>query len=319
MLTQEQKLFLRFSCKAIGLALVAFAVVALLALASRNSDSYARSLAKKESLLGATAAPRLIVMGGSGSAIGFDSKLFKEKTGVNVVNTGVFAGFGLRFIERVIVPHVGKGDIVLILPEYELLHQPPGGDGHILLETVLENPSHVVDILNPHTVVAMTRALPGWFRGRLESIAHKISGKQSSSVYSLKNVNAFGDIDSPLLDESIISPEDMAKATESFIRPQADSGSLETLVRMTASMKEKGVKVFISWAPLLESAPTSTMQAAQSREAELRKAFPSSTFVGSQKDFMYPAGLFYDAPTHLNDAGRTQRTQKIIKLMPIRP
>lgn len=77
------------------------------------------SILDKHARLDALDAPRLIFTGGSGVALGLDSKLIEEETGMPVINMGVNAGFGLRYLVAELSPTLRAGDIVVIVPEYE--------------------------------------------------------------------------------------------------------------------------------------------------------------------------------------------------------
>ena len=62
--------------------------------------------------------PKIILVGGSNLAFGMDSEIISQYYDMPVVNMGLHAGMGLRFLLEGIKPYVKKDDIVLIIPEY---------------------------------------------------------------------------------------------------------------------------------------------------------------------------------------------------------
>jgi len=72
----------------------------------------------KHTRLDSLPSPKIIFVGGSNLAYGLDSKRIQDSLGIPVVNMGLHAGFGLRFMVNEIKPSVHKGDIVVISPEY---------------------------------------------------------------------------------------------------------------------------------------------------------------------------------------------------------
>lgn len=314
MITPEQRSLLGFAFKVLTYAAVIAALCSVVIILSADPDSFAKSLETKLALLRDAPSPRLVVIGGSGSALGFDSALFEKKTGLHPVNTGVYAALGMRFIADTALPHIRKGDVVLVLPEYELLHQPPWGDGYIMLETLQANPSETAHILNFHTIAAIARAFPIWLRNKAIFAYHRALKMAPKTIYSLSNVNGYGDLSSADHARSLLSPEDMEKASVGFVRPHGDPQSLATLKSFVASAQAAGARVFVSWAPLSDAAYALNKAEVASRADEMAKSF-GPLLVGKATDFIYPSTDFYDAPTHLNLKGRARRTEELITLL----
>lgn len=63
--------------------------------------------------------PKVVLVGGSNLAFGFDSPRAERAWGRPVVNMGLHAGTGLRYQLNCVKPYVRKGDIVLVCPEYD--------------------------------------------------------------------------------------------------------------------------------------------------------------------------------------------------------
>ena len=85
-----------------------------------SSNGYVAAQIDKIELLKTTSSPRLIFIGGSNLAFGLDSVKVSHHFGMPVVNMGLDAGFGLKYILNSTKPFLKKNDIVVVAAEYEL-------------------------------------------------------------------------------------------------------------------------------------------------------------------------------------------------------
>jgi len=91
----------------------------LLIARTTNPKNLYFSLIDKHQMLQEREGPRIILVGGSNLSFGINSKLIQDSLGVNVINTSVHAGLGLKFMMDDVVRFIKKGDIVILAPEYE--------------------------------------------------------------------------------------------------------------------------------------------------------------------------------------------------------
>ena len=104
----------------IFLMLFAAVIVTLASVLPYNKDGYLREQAVKMAMIDdASRKPAIVILGGSNVAFGYDSKVLEEKTGMTVINAGLHAGLGLRFMMADCLPRLKKGDILVFSPEYE--------------------------------------------------------------------------------------------------------------------------------------------------------------------------------------------------------
>ncbi len=87
-----------------------------------------RSIEQQKTQLAAakTASPRILVAGGSGTHLGLDTTVIEQQLGIPTYNLGLHAGLGLNGILAGLEPQVQPGDIVVLIPEYELLSRESG-------------------------------------------------------------------------------------------------------------------------------------------------------------------------------------------------
>jgi len=101
--------------------LIFFAVIAafIFVLVMPQYDTeYMAALGDKFALVRADTQPKILLVGGSNVAFGFDSALLEEKTQMRVVNFGVHAALGQPFHADIIKNQLNPGDIVILAPEY---------------------------------------------------------------------------------------------------------------------------------------------------------------------------------------------------------
>ena len=88
-----------------------------------EQDGYLQAYNKKCQLLEDTPSPRIIFVGGSNLAFGLDSQRIKDSLNINVINYGLHAGIGLKYMIDDISTYARKGDIIVFAPEYlSLIH-----------------------------------------------------------------------------------------------------------------------------------------------------------------------------------------------------
>jgi len=84
-----------------------------------NQNSYLHSLIDKHNLLKKSKSPKIIFIGGSNLSFNLDSKRVADAYGIDVINMGVVAQFGIKYMTNEIKPFINDGDIVVVVPEYE--------------------------------------------------------------------------------------------------------------------------------------------------------------------------------------------------------
>lgn len=107
-----------------GITLVLF--LGLILFIPVQSNDYFQAYNLKCRLLEETESPRVVFVGGSNLAFGLDCQSIKDSLGINVVNSGLHAGVGLKFILDDVESYLRRGDIVVIAPEYEHFYNPYG-------------------------------------------------------------------------------------------------------------------------------------------------------------------------------------------------
>jgi hypothetical protein len=84
-----------------------------------NPDNYLLAYNKKCDLLRQeSSGSRIILVGGSNLAFGMDSKMIEDSLHINVINYGLHAGIGLKYMIDDICTYVKENDIIVFAPEH---------------------------------------------------------------------------------------------------------------------------------------------------------------------------------------------------------
>ena len=100
-----------------------------------NNSLYANI--DKHNRLDSLPSPKIVFVGGSNLAYGLNSKRVEDSLQMSVVNMGLHAGFGLKFILNEVKPYINKGDIVVLSPEYHHFYSANMLNGEKVLVALL--------------------------------------------------------------------------------------------------------------------------------------------------------------------------------------
>jgi len=84
-----------------------------------SKNSILGGLLDKHETLKKIKTEKIIFVGGSNISFGLDSKKIAAEFNKPVINMGVHAGMGLEFIMNDVKSYIHKGDVVVLVPEYE--------------------------------------------------------------------------------------------------------------------------------------------------------------------------------------------------------
>jgi hypothetical protein len=291
---------------------------------SGNPDAYGEAIeAKAAHLAYATTSPKIIFVGGSGLAFGIDSEKIKEATMREPVNLGLYAGVGIDPLLSMVEKTAKQRDVVVLIPEYQMLQDDPYGSGFILLEMTQAYPGFASH-LHREGLQRAVLASPNWLKTRIISIAGRtvfsmwrdMEATLYRRVYRAENFNAYGDMIGHLgEDHRLTSPEAEESASE-FIRNSMNPETRERLVQFISRMNGKGVGVYFSWQALPETISSHNLPSQTLLAKEIEQVFGAGSIIGTQEDFVFPDEMFFDTVNHLSGPAREARTSALIQLLP---
>jgi len=299
--------------KAASVLLLAFLTYALMVYAVffrmpyMDSGDYISAILDKDRLLRDTPSPKIVFVGASNLAFGLDSERVQSAMRLPVVNLGLHGGVGLKYMLDSTRPYVKKGDIVVLVPEYEeFFGERHYGEAPLLnvLHLSREGWNHIGSFQQYRVVwrYALTE---------MKDTIHALYKSSSSSgkIYSRESFNRFGDVVAHL--------KEKPRKIESYGVPlENEKFNDRVLVDMEIfreSSEGNGAAVLILFPSIAESA-------FRMNHAGIREVYDRIRTYGglgailksTPEDYVFPDNCFFDTAYHLTGTCRETRTDKVI-------
>ena len=276
-------------------------------LPAQYGKTYLAALTDKAAALDQAASPKIVLIGGSGAAFGFDCELLEAQfPGYRAVNFGLYAGLGTTIMLELALPALNSGDIVIFSPELSKQTLSDWFDALSMWQAAEENPALLLR-LDISRWQEMLAAFPS-YAAQKARFAMLGTGPDESGIYARSSFTEKGDIESSLRpsnqmpggwDENMPLRFDDDLPTESFVQRVND---------FTEACRIKQVRVFFRFCPMNESA----MQAEERERMEIfterLHAALACELLGSAERALMEPGWFYDTNFHLNGAGAAVNT-----------
>lgn len=263
-----------------------------------EKNNYLYMLNIKDSLLRETPSPRLVLISGSSFAFGVDSRMLQDSLGLNVVNMGLHAGLGLKYIMDDAMRYLRKGDVVVIGLEHEQLRWMMYGDdatlGPGMYYTSYKNIKLLNGIQMKNAIVGIPTAI------RMNWKSRKL---RQQKVYSARAFNEWGD-EAGHREDTIQHPLSKLPRKIGLINPEYAQCFVERLMQM----EEIGCKVIITPSPMWDDVPVKQIGEEINEFLETTQFRLNASF----ERHLYPADMMYDSHYHLNDKGVRNFTKNLI-------
>ena len=270
-----------------------------------HDRTYEAAILDKHRLLENTHPPRLIFVGGSGLAFGLDSKRIEQEMRMRVVNMGLHVGFGLRYMLAEVKPFIRKGDVVIVISEYEPFFGSAFDGGFELAVIAMRFPECRQYITSWKQYVTIIRNSPMAIRASLYNLLTN-QLFSTSFAYCRFAFNANGDSLGHLNKERPIG---------AFPRPgingQINPEAVIALNDLEVYAQHRGAKVFLIYPALEEGEYRKIEKEIQLLSGMLRKELKVPV-LGTPGEDVFPEDDFYDTEYHLNASARQIRTQRVI-------
>ncbi|HRE51996.1 MAG TPA: hypothetical protein PK339_11275 [Flavitalea sp.] len=271
--------------------------------------SAAFSLRHKHGLLQEVEGPRIVFVGGSNLRFGLISQMVRDSLNMNTVNTGLLAGFGLKFIIDDITRYLKKGDIVALASEY---HQFYGNAiwGTRQLAQAINICPETIQFLNWRQVGVLVKALPGNNLGKL-----KATFKQAAFGTS-PNIRPYERYDGMNHDGETIAH--WTEPSELWV-PDTLSGNFNgEAIRIIKELNNYVTgplqgKLLITFPPYPECGYDVNRVAISRVENELKQQ--GVPLLGAAENYVFADSLFFNSSYHLGKDGAILRTNEFINNM----
>lgn len=308
------------------IGLLALAVILTGAVVSQYNirkmdDEYLAAVLDKDALIRRTPSPKIILVGGSNLAFGIDSHMIEDSLHVNVVNMGLYAKLGLRYMLAQAKPYIEPGDVIIIAPEYDQFFGDFAAGDNTLNTALLYAPSdRMGDFIKSYSVIdVVLRPRAEQARRAFLHLAAASIGAESkyfpadtSPVYNRHSFNDRGDMVGHLKMKSM-DPDSI------FVRPLPpmktfNARTIDGLNAVAEVARRVGAKSYFMFPSFMQRAWMVSDKSVDSLITRLKPDL-KMPFVGTPQDFVFADTLFYNTRYHLNGAGRALRTVRMIDIL----
>lgn len=264
-------------------------------------------------LLKKTNGPRIILIGGSNVAFGFDAELMQRELGIPVINDGLHAGLGIAPL-RELQPYIKEGDIIIISLEYSMFSSEDvmNGDPAFLSDWIEYSPSRIKYLSNPfaETLPIYAIMLQRKVNRSLEYFLNDGVLDERRRIFNSRNFNSNGDFIGHLDEPS----ESVQKIPSSAypVSPLQD-GIFIFLESFYRSAYAKGASVYF------EAPASRRINCDATGNARLEQFFftfrerSSIPLLTELDQICMSNNLFFDTAYHLNAEGREIKTIHLIQ------
>lgn len=275
-----------------------------------NSEHYLSAIEDKIERLKSCDGPRIVTIGGSNVAFGIHSPIMQDSLGIESVNLGLNLALGLPFQLECYLQHAHPGDIVILSPEYQLLTCSEHQQGNaLIIDYMLLQYPQAKRYLNRSRTTGWKTFLDSdglWAVHQWVGRAFKTMRDEDTTdqIYHRSAFNECGDVvahyghaaDRP------ISVGPVPQLTE-----ESEKQTLALLNRFHRECREKGVHVYLSYPPILES----DYDNAEAFIEQLHQTLAENVTIPilhHPRQFAHSYNHFFDTGYHLNQQAGEART-----------
>lgn len=295
----KQKIF--FSVKIILFIAVMF-ILLFQCVMPQYTALYNAAIIDKYDRLNSIDQPKIILVGDSNVAFGFDSEKIEEAFGMPVVNFGLHGNLGQVFITNVIRDSIKEGDIVIIAPAG--YHYSVDSLDCVMAWITIENHYPLWKGIPKNRYLNMLLAYPTYLKRALNLFVTNEGNRIEDSPWGRVDFNVYGDYDHPR-PKCVIVGDDYGQFFSSEYLDEQLGAYWNDYNRYVLS---KGATMYMSAPPILSEALSVDLESLQ-KELDEKLEFP---MISQLNDYVYPLEYFYDTGFHMNDIGRAVRTQQLI-------
>jgi hypothetical protein len=286
-----------------------------------DDNSYVAAVLEKDRLIRTTPSPKIILVGGSNLAFGTDSKLIQDSLGVSVINMGLYAKIGLRYMLAQVKPYIQRGDVVIVVPEYDQFYGAYIEGDNTLNTAMLYTPTdRIPDFIRSYSIIDVIlrpraeNARRSFLRAAAAAVGREdqFFPPDTNPVYNRHSFNQYGDAVAHLTRKGK-DPDSIyvgALPPAKNFNPDA----VEVLDDLYRTAMQNSARAYFMWPSYMDSAYVINSAAIEMLGNRIATG-TQMPVIGSPKDFVFPRTWFFDTRYHLNAQGREERTQRMIRIL----
>lgn len=299
----------KFILRIIIFSVLVFIIINVLFFISGRHNQFIGGIKLKHELLETTDTPKIIIVGGSGAGHSINSERIFEETGMNTINMGLFAQFGLHYLLEEIMADVKKNDIVILIPEYhQFYYFFNGWRGFDELTYVY--PQALFKLKTNEQYKMYLKTFPRFWVGKFNSVDPSIFRPIEKNIL----FNSRGDYIAHLNDTTKHDIESLS-LFHKFIdtsKIQFYDKSMNILNEYSRKIKEKGASLIFSYPTIPDKQYFENIKILNNLKAII-ETDSDFEIINTPNTEIQPIDDFYDTVYHLRKDGREERTSRLIK------
>ena len=276
--------------------------------------TYLGAFDEKYETLYNTQGKKIVFIGGSGLPFGLRTDLLQEEIGdaYTVVNYGLYATLGTKFMMDTAKDAIGTGDIVILCPELSEQTFSLYFNGEAVLQATNGIDSSLLSLPLDNQIATFYH----YFGYSFDKIGYAFSGTvlDPDGIYRADSLNKWGDIASTDRENNIMNTGFDINMTITTDEKLLNQDFIDYVNDFVADCKDKNAEVYFGFAPANLAAVRSSQNKRAEFESKLKDAI-DCPLLGSVEDYLFEKGYFYDTNFHLNATGTLAFTDKVARLL----
>lgn len=273
-------------------------------------NSILGAIKDKQALLRAGKGQRIIFVGGSNLSFGLNSQQIEKQFNQPVINMGLNVGLGLRFILDDVKRYIHKGDLVVVVPEYECFYSANFYGEMELVSTLFDVVPNEKTLIGQQQWLHLLKYLPVYSAIKIKNFIFSLISKTTPTrpidIYSRYSFNKYGD--------AFLHWE---MPDQSFLIAQKSNTQISICPDVIPYLKEFKTHLYQQQAQLLLLPPVIEKNSFENMENSIntinlvlhKNGIP---FFSHPKTYMYSKHYFFNSYYHLNKKGALRRTHQLI-------
>ena len=296
-----------------------FAIIAKNQKAIYSKTYYAALVDKVNYLESIKNDKKIILIGGSNVAFGFNSELIeKEFPEYKVANFGLYAMLGTKIMLDLALDYVGKDDMVFVIPEINEQSTSLYFNANATLKATEEKISIWKKLPkdNRHSLYGEYFSFVG------EKGKYKKLIDPGETVYRRDSFNSRGDISyikvnengetTSLRTQNIMKGKRYIDPRVSYVLSKESNDFFNYLNNYYLKIKKKSANLYYAFCPVNDLANTSSNEEMVKYYWSIRQCLAFDV-IGSPLEYIIDPHYFYDTNFHLNDTGSILRTYYFVE------
>lgn len=264
-------------------------------------EEYNAALIDKVERLKSIEEPKIVLLGNSNVAFGFQSELIENEFGMPVVNMGVHGGLGNMFHEEMARINVTEGDIYVLC--HTSFDDPSVIADPVLAWTTVENNFELYEIFRKEDIWPMIKAYPTYLKKCLERYSEDYEMPPWDTVYARKAFNEYGDVGERT--ESVFETNSEIKL------PQISEENITRINELAKWLRERGADLVVAGYPIAMGYKSPKKEEYIQFQKELEEVLKCD-LISDYTDYMYEYECFLDTQHHLLSEPAADRTRQLI-------